>query len=263
MDMKIPRHLLGQETPASPDPADLRRRAASELPEPAGLGLSPEEAQIFRQLNGKRAGRKAGKPPLEARIVRELKPADLALLEESRVDGRHKAGTVQLQRVRSIHHQMAQYLVQGYRPIEVAALLGVSQHRIALLQGDPAFREIMEYYAERQKNLGVSIMERLQTLAVLGLEEIQERLLDEPELLSNGQLMKLIETTLDRSGHAPGGTSGKAQAELPADDVARLKAEVRQASKTKVVARGSAEAAEYIPRPQPTSGDGGPDGEGS
>lgn len=257
-NLKIPKHLLGGESPPTARAsADLRRRAAAELP-PADLGLSPEEVQLFQSLSGARTGRRAKKPALSAHSLGPLTMEDLQLLEESRVDGRHKCGTVQLGRIRSIHHQMAQYLVQGYRDVEVAALLGVSQHRIALLKGDPAFCELIEYYSERQKNIGISIMERLQTLAVLGLEEIQERLLSEPDLLSNGQLMKLIETTLDRSGFGPGGKSGReAGAELPADDLARIKQGVAEASRTKVVSR-SAPQAEYIAK-----GEGDADGASS
>lgn len=162
------------------------------------------------------------------------------------MDGRQKCGTVQLHRVRSIHHQIAQYLSMGYRDLEVAALLGVTSQRIAHLKSDPAFEELMEYYQEHQKAVGTSIMERLQTLATLGLEEIQDRLLDEPELFNNTQIKSLVEMVLDRSGFAPGGKNGKDEHSVPQEDVERLKREINANSKTRVVSR--AEAAEYIPK---------------
>lgn len=247
--LNLPKHLLSPDEPEPDGEASV-----DDLPAP-DLGLTPEQLQAYHLLNRRGSGRKVSKPPLEAYPDGPLSLADLAALEETRLDGRQKCGTVQLSRVRSIHHQIAQYLAMGYRDIEVSALLGVSSQRIAHLKSDPAFTELSEYYAEKQKAVGTSILERLSSLAVLGLEEIQDRLLDEPELMNNTQITKLVEMLLDRSGFAPGGSSqNKPGGELPSEDVARLKQAINQESKTKVVSR--AEAAEYLAAKK-----GGVDGE--
>ena len=229
LGIPIPAEALGREQ-SSPD------RSEAPAPEPTldSLGLTPEQTQIFNQLH-RGGGRKAARPELLFESAGPLAPEDLADLGET--NGRKKAGTVTLTKVRSVHHQMAMYIVQGYSNVEISAMLGVTAQRIALLKSDPAFQEVLEYYQEQNRDAGASIIERLQTISLLGLEEIQDRLLDEPELLSVPQITRLVEMALDRSGHAPGGRNQKEHTPLESGQLAEIKKLVEDNSKTEVVSR--------------------------
>lgn len=249
--LEIPPSLLGREK---------REETLDDLPPPseeaiadAVAGLSPEEAQVYSILGGTGNGSKRKKPPLVFEVQGPLTTKDLQDLEDLKVDGRAKASNVQLQKVRSIHHQMAQYLAQGYKIHEVSVLLGVGAQRIVALKQDPAFKELLKIYEDKQQAVAVSILERISTVALLGLEEVQDRLLDEPDLLTNPQLTRLVELALDRCGHGPGGQSqNKDQGVLTADEVSKIKEEVRASEKTVIRERemtpseGENEG-EYIP----------------
>src|SRR5438105_3835863 len=77
-------------------------------------------------------------------FVRELTEGDLALL----ADPPPLANTQRpLVRIRHRHHQLARLLAGGTAAVEASAITGYSQMRISLLQKDPAFCELMAYYA--------------------------------------------------------------------------------------------------------------------
>ena len=55
-----------------------------------------------------------------------------------------KPGVVK--RFRESHHMMARLFAQGLRPGEVARQMGMSNSRVSVLSGDPAFRQLVADY---------------------------------------------------------------------------------------------------------------------
>lgn len=223
------------------------------------LGLEPsrppaqeDEFQTLSSYMGEMAEKKMNRgEKLWFEILGPLTLEDLRAFNEVRANGKGKVPSAQIKTIRTIHHQIAQYMAQGLRNVEISAVLGVSQSRISLISNDPAFEELLEFYQDQQKTAGVSIIERLNTISTLALEEIQDRLLDSGDEVAMGHLLKLIETTLDRSGHSPGGNTKRDQAPgLARDDLARLKQQTQEENKTTVISRS-----EYIPKGEKDNGE--------
>lgn len=107
---------------------------------------------------------------------------------------------VPIKQLRATHHMAARLLAEGKRCGDVSLITGYSLARISILKQDPAFRELMHYYAENVNAQYASVHERLATLGTAMLDELQERLDDKPEGFSNREVMDAAEMLLDRSG---------------------------------------------------------------
>lgn len=150
-----------------------------------------------------------------AEVVRELEEDDLAT--------RGPAPLAGIQKIRDSHHQLARLLAEGRKPVEVAELTGFSQSRISILQRDPAFKELLEFYRGTVAEVFVDVQKRISTLALDALQELHERLHEAPESFGNTQLLELVTRALDRSGHAPISRSQHTIAVLSPADIRQIK----------------------------------------
>jgi hypothetical protein len=130
--------------------------------------------------------------------ARELEEHDLLRLAEPR-----ETTAPPIKKLRERHHALARMLASGLAPGEAGIACGYSGSRVSILQGDPAFKELVGHYragaAERYFD-GHSVMAELHIDAV---EELRERLEDDAESFSHGQLMELAKLTADRTGFGP------------------------------------------------------------
>lgn len=74
-------------------------------------------------------------------FVRELVPADLALLEEDRGWKPQR-----VQRLRDSHHRLARLLAANKSDGDAAAMAGYSCSSVSRLKDDPAFKDLVEVY---------------------------------------------------------------------------------------------------------------------
>ena len=156
---------------------------------------------------GSARGRKPA--PLEMMVRRELTLADKDELENPSA---RQSTTPPLLRLRNTHHMLARCLAEGRPQAEVGLITGYSPSRISILQGDPAFQELIQYYKSQVEGMYLNVHERLAALGVSTIEELQQRLEDEPEGYSNRELMELASLTLDRSVAPPKNkTQGQSQ----------------------------------------------------
>ena len=134
--------------------------------------------------------------------MRELTAVDLTLLG---LDRGVKAPT--LKRLRDSHHSIARLMAQGLRNTDIAAITGYSQSRLSILKGDPAFEELVAFYtknAEAIKDAAFAgVQEKLAAVNHEAIEELHERLLDQPEAINTDQLLDIVKATSDRTGHGP------------------------------------------------------------
>lgn len=158
-------------------------------------------AELDLGLDTVRTSGRAGKSIL-AEVVRELTPADLALLETERGV---KAPSVK--RIRDSHHAVARCVAEGKTGLEIQLITGYSASRISILKGDPAFQELVSFYAERVSEIrDQAFVDTQAKLAAIGsdaLDEIADRLNDKPESFDNEELESLAKLALDRTGHGP------------------------------------------------------------
>jgi len=113
-----------------------------------------------------------------------------------------------LVKLRQRHHHLARLLAAGSSQVEAAAITGYGQSTISILQQDPAFQELMDYYTSQKKEIFLDVQQRLAAVGMQALEEIADRLEDEPSKVSMPQLESLVKTAFDRSVAPPKGGAG-------------------------------------------------------
>jgi hypothetical protein len=83
--------------------------------------------------------------------------------------------------------------------IECSNLTGLSGPRISDLKNDPAFQELVSYYAEELNEVYIDVHQRMAALGTSVLEELAERFESDPEKFTKRELMDLFTTMADRS----------------------------------------------------------------
>lgn len=161
-------------------------------------------------------------PALVAEFVRDVEPEDLLALAEPR-----GSQPSPLKRVRTVHHQIARELATGAKPIEIAATTGYSLSRISILQNDPLFQELVNFYVEQENVRFAKLQDQIEGLGRAATEELIERLTsEESEFVSNKDLKAIAEMALDRSGHAPVKRQANLNVNLSNEALAALKEKV-------------------------------------
>ena len=149
-----------------------------------------------------RLGGRPRKLSLQAEVLRELGPADIALLEVNRAT---KAPA--LLRLKDSHHRLAQSFANGFTPAEAGAQTGYSQSRISILLADKSFQDLVEVYrldgaALRAEYADLATANMITSERILGdsLQAIADS--EEPvELSSLRPLLDIISDRADRFGY--------------------------------------------------------------
>lgn len=135
--------------------------------------------------------------------LRDLDASDVVLLQAGVDMG---SVTPHIQKIRASHHQLAQLLASGIKPVEAALITGYSQSRITILGHDPAFKQLLAYYSEIRDGVNVEVLNRLKNLGIDAIEELHSRIDENPGELADGTLIKIAEMSLDRAGFGPKST---------------------------------------------------------
>jgi hypothetical protein len=141
-------------------------------------------------------GRPAKPPDVE--IIGEVTDADIELLETPRPPQAASPGV----KLKDRHHSVARLLAAGHKPWEVCAMTGYSASHLSLLQGDPAFEDLLSFYRKHADAAGADLPGRVRDTAALAVTRMAERLESE-EMLDFGELTKATRDLLDRAGHSP------------------------------------------------------------
>lgn len=141
-----------------------------------------------------------GRAPSSANAVqlRELTPADLALLDQPRGS---QAPTIK--RLKDSHHGLARALAGGMKPAEASAITGYSLSRISILQADPTFQELLAHYRNNAEAEFKDLHARMASLSMDFANELQYRIDEQPDSFENKELTDAIKVLADRTGHAP------------------------------------------------------------
>lgn len=109
----------------------------------------------------------------------------------------------QIKSIRQTHRRLAQILAIGTSDSVAAGLVGLSPSRVSILKNDPAFKALMQTFQEHKDQQVIDLLGKLSEVSMNALDELRDRLLDEPEKISNTQLLDIITNGLDRLGHSP------------------------------------------------------------
>ena len=151
---------------------------------------------------GSARGRKG--TPLKAQVVRELNESDLAIAANP---PNYEVAANPIVKLRHTHHLLARLLAEGRPPGECGLITGYSSSRISILQNDPAFKELVEYYKGQAQEAFLNVHERIAALGLASLDELQERLENEPDKFSEPLLLKMATDLLDRTVTKPTATT--------------------------------------------------------
>lgn len=139
---------------------------------------------------------------LSAVQVRELDEGDIALLQEGR-------GSVAppLKRLSERHHALARCLVGGMSEGDAAITCGYVLSRVSILKADPAFKELLSFYAKDANSKYLDMHGVLAGLSLDAAMELRGRLEDDmgadEKKISVGQLVELTKLGADRTGFGP------------------------------------------------------------
>lgn len=136
--------------------------------------------------------------PITASVVRELEQSDLVLLATEK--GSQASA---IKRLTERHHALARNIAGGMKVSDAATFCGYTISRVSILQSDPAFKELLEFYREEANRPYRDLHHRLSGLALDAAEELSNRLEEEPDKVSIGQLVELTKMGADRTGHGP------------------------------------------------------------
>jgi len=132
--------------------------------------------------------------PLDYRLVKELTGGDIA---EMWTEGAGAAPTIKA--LRYNHHLLAKAVASGKSLMECSQLSGLTVARVSVLKADPAFQELVSFYAEELHEVYVDVHSRMAALGTSVLEELQDRFEDAPEKFTKKELLELFTTMADRS----------------------------------------------------------------
>lgn len=145
-----------------------------------------------------------GKPAVEIVVVyqRDLVVDDIALILTQEVGSQPRT----LQRLRAVHHNIAILLSQGREVAEVSRITGRSPGNIHLLQKDPAFKALLTHYQQMGEQALADVWQQLSDTGQAALAALQEKLETDPDSVKDEHKIKIIELTMDRTGHGPSRT---------------------------------------------------------
>lgn len=149
-----------------------------------------------------------------ATATRPLTPDDLEKLGEVR--GVQKSIPL-TRRLSHRHHELARTIAKGASDFEAAAATGYERSYISILKSDPAFRELVNFYRTKQEEEFVDTSKKLAIATNTAIDILQDRLEEEPETFSHGQILEIAKFGADRTGHGPSSTSNvKVQVDMSA-----------------------------------------------
>lgn len=156
-----------------------------------GSGMADLGLDLFRTKG------RAAKPLSFAR-ERDLCQADIELLAVE------KGSVAQpLKRISERHHALARALASGQDHKQAGAIYGYSESRISILLSDPAFTELLSFYRAEDTEVVRDLSVKMAEVASTATDILIERLEDDPDKFTIGQLHETIKLTADRTGYGP------------------------------------------------------------
>lgn len=165
-----------------------------------------------------------------------------------------------IQKIRSVHHRLAQMKAQGLKDVEISAITGWSQSRLCILGSDPTFAGLVQFYINKGVEAFVDVQTKFLSLGLDAMEELHERIVEDPESVSDKQLLEVAAFAMDRAGFAPvqKSVSASYSGQLNPDEVRRVKEELKQGSRAYVTTKNHIRSGGGEPLPQASHNPPGP-----
>ena len=106
-------------------------------------------------------------------------------------------------RIKARHFALAKALAEGIEPAVAAAITGYAPGTVSQLCQDPTFQNLIASYRQDIEGEYVNVHQKLATLTVTAMDELQERIENNPEEVKTTVLTDIMTKGLDRIGHGP------------------------------------------------------------
>lgn len=136
--------------------------------------------------------------PILAEVLRSLTEADVALLATER--GIQPSS---IKKLTDSHHALARCLAAGMSNAEVSAITGYTPSRISVLGDSPLFAELVEHYRKGEDGALADFQARALNVGLTALDELKDRLENEPEKIGTATIIEAVKALADRTGHGP------------------------------------------------------------
>jgi len=159
--------------------------------------LTPEDiawldAEVARKVP--RAELVTGHGPLTPEILQEGAFVPLQPGQEN---------VLSIEQLRSRHHRIAQLLASGLKETAVARMVGFTPMYISNLKRSPAMAELLAHYMAEVEDRFTGFVAQAGELSERLVEELSDRLADNPKQFTVNQILEAVKTLADRSGNAP------------------------------------------------------------
>ena len=164
--------------------------------------------------------------PSEPLVWGEPQPltrADIQMLTTQEKGYSGDAAKNPLQRITERHHALARLLAVGTPPGQAAIITGYSNATVSILQGDPSFQELVEFYSLEVNAEYRTMQAQLAGLGEDAIAELRRRVEDTPTELGAAFLLDVVTKIADRTGNGPTSTT-KNETVVTLDLSARMKA---------------------------------------
>lgn len=169
---------------------------------------------------------------LAVELVRPLRVEDVPLLNSPD----RLPGNALLKRITDRHHAVARLIAGGMGYEEAGMITGYAPGRLAVLKTDIAFRELIEFYRTSLDREMRSNFQRMSGLAATAADILQDRMEDEPDDLTVGQLVEITKMGADRSGLGPSSTNVTLNVNMGlADKMKRAREQARRAQQPQTI----------------------------
>lgn len=148
-------------------------------------------------------------PSTEEPDIQDMRALTLADLEDAKVwtrkkaEGQREPQGQSMLRLRERHHSIARLLAAGLTPTQIGEMIGMAPSSISNIQKSPAFQSLLFSYAAENEKAASDFKSRLEATAGAALNELHERLVNNPEEFSAGVLLQTVNSLADRTGHGP------------------------------------------------------------
>ena len=107
--------------------------------------------------------------------IRELTAEEIAALP-AKANGQSVTAFKAVERLKPRHHEIARLMASGQKESEIAELMTVSLTHLHRLKRSPAFQHLLAFYMAERDVQTISMRDRLEHAASLGLDRLQEKL---------------------------------------------------------------------------------------
>lgn len=148
-------------------------------------------------------------PPSTRELTRNLITATGPLTREVLEEGPKvpllpgQENILSIEQMRTRQHRMAQLLASGLKETTVARMVGFTVGYVSNLKRSPAFAELLAHYTAEVEDRFSGFVERAGELSEQLVDELADRLQENPKQFTVNQILEAVKTLADRSGNAP------------------------------------------------------------